>query len=189
MSAAPCQNADHCCAGHLRRAVQADKAGDFPTAIAAYKCGLELLIDRLKWEKDPTAKAGITAKVTSYCASPICASPSASCTALLGTNCHCVMCHCAEVVGCLLQSEGFDAVSDNKVRMQARQYIERTELLSTLARATEASVQARVSSWLSQIADNVRCLQCIRTASRLAFFRQISLCTSSLCAVDACIAC
>ena len=48
---------------HLRHAVQADTAGDSAPAVAEYMKGLEFLLDRLKWEQDPAAKAGITAKV------------------------------------------------------------------------------------------------------------------------------
>lgn len=53
-------------AEHLRRAVLADRAGEMSEAIAAYKQGLVMLMDRLEWEQDPAAKAGITSKAEQY---------------------------------------------------------------------------------------------------------------------------
>ncbi|KAK9799403.1 hypothetical protein WJX73_003107 [Symbiochloris irregularis] len=50
----------------IRAAVLADRAGDLPTAIQAYTEGLGYLLDHLKQETDPKARAGIAAKAHQY---------------------------------------------------------------------------------------------------------------------------
>lgn len=56
-------------------------------AIAAYKQGLVMLMDRLEWEQDPAAKAGITSKVAQDVPG------LASITSLLLCLCACIMSH------------------------------------------------------------------------------------------------